>query len=129
MDDRKHPPHTNPAAFERSARRAVARRLRTCRRSNKVTQTTLATHVGVTYQQIQKYETGRDRLSVERLLLIARVLGEPVERLLPEQSRRPETLSDSIISISLTSDGLESLQMLDDEFRFGAGYTIRGVQE
>lgn len=114
MKDQKRPVRPNPADFERRARRTVARRLRKCRRARKITQTTLAEHVGVTYQQIQKYETGRDRLSIERLMLIAKVLDVPVERLLGGPSWVCTAPSKNFDSMSLTADGLESLQSMGE---------------
>ncbi|MEO1278179.1 MAG: helix-turn-helix transcriptional regulator, partial [Planctomycetota bacterium] len=98
-----------PAAFEQRARRNVAKRLRKCRLARKITQTTLARRVGVTYQQIQKYETGRDRLSIERLMLIAEVLDVPVERLLFGTSRRSPPPVELSQRLTLTCNGLESL--------------------
>ena len=34
----------------------------------------LAAEIGVSFQQVQKYETGKNRLSIERLLLISEAL-------------------------------------------------------
>jgi transcriptional regulator with XRE-family HTH domain len=39
----------------------------------------LATLIGVTHQQLQKYEKGTNRLSAGRLVLIAKALGTTVE--------------------------------------------------
>ena len=38
----------------------------------------LAEAVGLTFQQIQKYELGRNRVSVSRLVQIAETLGMPI---------------------------------------------------
>ena len=35
--------------------------------------------IGVTHQQCQKYETGANRISAARLVLVAHVLGRPVD--------------------------------------------------
>ena len=43
-----------------------------------MTQETLAGAVGVTFQQIQKYEKGKNRVSVSRLWVLSHVLGIPV---------------------------------------------------
>ena len=112
MGNRIHLPHKNAADFERRARRTVARRLRKCRRARKITQSTLAAHIGVAYQQIQKYETGRNRIPVERLMLIARILGEPVERLLGISRHKTSPRNGCPITVHLTSDGLPSLRDL-----------------
>jgi transcriptional regulator with XRE-family HTH domain len=52
------------------------------RLAKKMTQSALATEVGVTLQQVQKYETGLNRVTAGRLSRIADVLEIPVERLL-----------------------------------------------
>ncbi|KAB0676402.1 helix-turn-helix domain-containing protein [Aureimonas leprariae] len=62
----------------------IGRRIREARLERKVTQETLAEAIGITYQQIQKYEAGRDRVAAGRLWRISHVLGCPVDRLLPD---------------------------------------------
>jgi transcriptional regulator with XRE-family HTH domain len=47
-----------------------------------LSQTDLATRIGVTFQQVQKYESGGNRISVGRLFRIARVLGVDITYLL-----------------------------------------------
>lgn len=45
----------------------VGKRLRSLRREHNLSQTELGKHVDVTFQQIQKYEKGVNRISVSRL--------------------------------------------------------------
>jgi transcriptional regulator with XRE-family HTH domain len=47
-----------------------------------MSQAALAEHLGVTFQQVQKYEKGMDRVVAGRLTKIAAVLGVPVSELL-----------------------------------------------
>jgi transcriptional regulator with XRE-family HTH domain len=49
----------------------IAAMIKTFRATRKVSQTELAKGVGVTFQQIQKYEAARDRVSAARLYRIA----------------------------------------------------------
>lgn len=56
----------------------VGRRVRQGRWMLGVTQQRLADLVGVKFQQVQKYETGANRISASRLWDIAAVLGVPV---------------------------------------------------
>lgn len=49
------------------------------------TQRTVAEAIGVTYQQYQKYETGRNRVTAARLFLIAKCFGKPIEWFFPEK--------------------------------------------
>lgn len=58
----------------------VGRRIRDLRTTLSMTQTDLGARVGVSFQQIQKYEGGLDRISVGRLVRIARAFGVPVAR-------------------------------------------------
>ena len=44
-----------------------------------MTQTDLGTAIGVTFQQMQKYERGTNRISASRLHDLARVLDVPIE--------------------------------------------------
>lgn len=56
----------------------VGRRLRQRRVAMGLTQAELAGKVGVRFQQIQKYETGANRISASRLWDVAEVLQAPV---------------------------------------------------
>lgn len=56
----------------------VGRKIRTHRRLLRMSQTELADALGVTYQQVQKYENGRSKISVGRLQAVANVLSLPV---------------------------------------------------
>lgn len=56
----------------------VGRRLRLRRTLLNLSQEQLANAVGVTFQQIQKYERGSNRISASRLYDISKVLGVPV---------------------------------------------------
>lgn len=56
----------------------VGKRIRHRRWMNGTTQQQLAEQVGIKFQQIQKYETGMNRVSASRLWDISNVLGVPV---------------------------------------------------
>ena len=58
----------------------VSERVRARRKEVGMTQQTLAATIGVTFQQMQKYEKGTNRISAGRLLAIARALKMPVAR-------------------------------------------------
>ncbi len=57
----------------------VGARLRVRRRLLGMSQTTLGEAIGVTFQQMQKYEKGMNRISASRLFDLSRVLDVPVE--------------------------------------------------
>ncbi len=53
----------------------IGRRLRDCRKAAGLTQTQLGDAVGVSFQQIQKYERGTNRVSSSMLIAFAAVLN------------------------------------------------------
>jgi len=57
---------------------AVGQRIRIQRLTAGLSQTELAEEIGVTFQQVQKYEKGVNRVGAGRLTKIAAVLGSPV---------------------------------------------------
>ncbi|HDH01481.1 MAG TPA: XRE family transcriptional regulator [Nitrospirae bacterium] len=59
--------------------------IRAARKRKGISQMKLAECIGVTYQQIQKYESGKSEVSVTRLYEIAEALGIPVTSLLAEE--------------------------------------------
>lgn len=58
--------------------RLVGQRIRLARRMAKLSQSQLGASVGVTYQQIQKYENGTDRIGAGRLYQVSRVTDQPI---------------------------------------------------
>lgn len=56
----------------------VGKRLRQQRKAKGLTQSGLAEMLGVTYQQIQKYESGSNRIAAGRLQALAGALEVPV---------------------------------------------------
>lgn len=56
----------------------VGQRIRIQRMATGLSQTTLADQLGVTFQQVQKYEKGVNRVGAGRLTKIAKTLGVPV---------------------------------------------------
>jgi transcriptional regulator with XRE-family HTH domain len=65
---------------------AVGGIIRNVRVAAGISQERLGEQVGVTFQQIQKYERGANRISVSRLVLIARALGVTPQSLLPVET-------------------------------------------
>ena len=57
----------------------VGRRVRLRRTLLGMTQTSLGEAIGLTFQQVQKYERGTNRISSSRLYELSRVLDVPVE--------------------------------------------------
>src|SRR6185503_17286067 len=56
----------------------IGRKIRALRLQRGLSQSGLAEGIGLTFQQVQKYEKGTNRISAGRLQRIAEVLGVPV---------------------------------------------------
>lgn len=89
----------------------VAGRLRTYRRQSGLSQADVAKKLGVTFQQIQKYEAGINRVGAGRLFQIALLYGMPVEDFFPRGQFSADAAgrtakTDEILSFAATADGL-----------------------
>jgi transcriptional regulator with XRE-family HTH domain len=84
---------------------AVGQRIRTFRKDAKLSQSALADQIGVTFQQLQKYEKGTNRVGAGRLMLIARALDVPITAFFEGLARRPtdrhRTMSARVVELSV----------------------------
>jgi transcriptional regulator with XRE-family HTH domain len=74
---------------------AVGARIRLLRKVRGISQEALGTQLGVSFQQVQKYEKGTNRVSASMLTYIAKVLGVPVAELFGENSPASGTLDEA----------------------------------
>lgn len=81
--------------------RAVSTRIRIARLSAGISQGELAQSLGVTFQQVQKYEKGVNRVSAGQLLAIAGALGTTVSALVGDA----DPTSAAALSMMATRDG------------------------
>ena len=56
----------------------VGRRVQIRRKALGMSQTNLADRIGISFQQVQKYETGINRIGASRLQHIAKILNAPI---------------------------------------------------
>jgi len=68
---------------------AVGTRVRIRRRMLELSQTQLANGLGITFQQVQKYERGSNRVSASMLVKIAAILKTSVAALVGEDGSEP----------------------------------------
>lgn len=59
--------------------RHVGLRIRQRRKEYSISQSKLANALGITFQQIQKYEAGKNKIAASRLFEIAHQLAVPLE--------------------------------------------------
>jgi transcriptional regulator with XRE-family HTH domain len=78
---------------------AVGRNLRIWRIARGLSQAQLAGRLGVTFQQVQKYETAGNRIPTGRLVKAAAILGIPISALFEGTSG-----ADPARSLALVSD-------------------------
>lgn len=69
----------------------IAERVRFFRRQAGMSQSDLANQLGVTFQQVQKYEKGQNRIGAGRLFEIARIFNVQVQAFFPAA---PESCAD-----------------------------------
>ena len=72
-----------------------------------LSQSALAQRIGVSFQQVQKYESGQNRISASRLHRVAAVLGTSVESFFPAHAGEESTRArvEAMRSITATADG------------------------
>ena len=73
-----------------------------------LSQTALAQQLGISFQQVQKYETGQNRISASRLHHAATALGTSVETFFPPAETAPDRSDDGWAALRLitaTADG------------------------
>ena len=104
-------------------------RLRQARRAAKLSQTDIANAVGVSSQQIQKYEVGKNRVAVSTLIRICDALGIKVSAFLDGFNEGQRGVRDFP---QITSAGLEiahRISRLPPKKRDIIAATLRAVEE
>jgi transcriptional regulator with XRE-family HTH domain len=93
----------------------VGSRIRLFRKGRSMTQAQLADRLGVTFQQVQKYENGKNRVGASRLHLVATALDILVAQLFSDGAAKsakkpisfdPETLRFAEAFVKITDKGL-----------------------
>ncbi|PHZ86117.1 helix-turn-helix domain-containing protein [Paremcibacter congregatus] len=70
--------HDRVRAQLKAIDRHIGARLRLIRTRREISQSELGSYLGVSFQQVQKYEQGRNRLSASRLLLVSKCCHVPL---------------------------------------------------
>lgn len=100
--------------------RLVGLRITALRKARGLSQTALGNAVGVTFQQVQKYEKGQNRVGAGRLREIARLLEVPVSAFF-EDSANPDSPQEDVFGFLNAQGAVELLraytQITDDQMR------------
>ncbi len=90
----------------------VGQRLRLARNLAGLTQQGLAAKLGISFQQVQKYESGANRLAVGTLFEISLLLDQPLAYFLPPKEGEPAREDDAresfaTVRFAATREGAE----------------------
>ena len=80
----------------------VGQRIRDKRNERGMSQTEVANAIGVTFQQVQKYERGTNRVGASRLFDLSRILSVPVQYFFEGLNNQPtpiEKEDDNVIHL------------------------------
>jgi len=92
----------------------IGQKIKRIRKSWGLSQIELAERIGVSFQQIQKYEKGLTRISVMRLQQISEVLGINITDFFEDEGITPK-VSDFAVKYSPVGDRPETLQPREKE--------------
>ena len=83
----------------------VGLRIRTARMDMQMSQADLGEQLGVTFQQVQKYEKGVNRVTGSRLTRLSEVLGRPVSFFMEQPGYKPNTKGEKLAEFVATRVG------------------------
>jgi transcriptional regulator with XRE-family HTH domain len=84
--------------------REIAGRVRAARVAAKLTQTDLGNALGVSFQQVGKYDRGQDRYSAGMLQLAAECIGVPVASFYADATPREMTVREAREAMNAATD-------------------------
>ncbi len=96
-----------------SADQEIGARVRARRLELTMTQVAVANALGVTQQQVQKYENGTNRIPGSRVQILARILGVPVTHFYGEADPETTRLMTSFERISDQRKRLAILSLVE----------------
>jgi len=85
----------------------VGNRIREARLANGMSQAKLAQLLGVSFQQVQKYETGVNRVSAARVELLVSALCRPLTFFFPNATDVRSTADPIVTQLLLSKNGLK----------------------
>jgi len=94
--------------------RKIGEKIKSLRKSWGLSQLDLAERIGISFQQIQKYEKGTTKISVMRLYQISKALGTDIKYFFREKANDLK-LSDSSTGYMPGMDALDTPQPLDKD--------------
>lgn len=89
------------------------KRIRALRMAKGMSQADLGETLGVSFQQVQKYEKGVNRVSTGRAQQIAKALGVPVLQII-DPDAAGETITPSVLTLMSSNDGAKLARAFND---------------
>jgi len=109
----------------------IGRILRKYRLTAKLSQMALAEKIGISYQQLQKYEKGIDNISIYRLHQLSSALKVPISKFL--EIEEPEKVAEDIVEYGLSREEktlVELFRKIDNkDIRHGLLLELKGIVE
>ena len=93
----------------------VGSRIAFLRAANGLSQSALASALGVSFQQVQKYETGKNRVGAGRLQAIAERLGVPVSSFFEPEPASATENGPSLLRVSGAVELLRAYNQIGDD--------------
>lgn len=109
----------------RSFDRELGHKVRLLRQINKMPQQALAQILGVTFQQVQKYENGKSRMPPEKIRLCARTWGVSVDYFFGAET---DTAAKGLNKVCL-SVASEIMALPNDDVRKSVYFLVRAINK
>jgi transcriptional regulator with XRE-family HTH domain len=77
----------------------IAAKIKLARKESGITQTELGAALGVTFQQIQKYESAASRIAPDRLQLLAEAVGKPISYFFSDVPASDPGTDDALLAV------------------------------
>jgi transcriptional regulator with XRE-family HTH domain len=113
----------------REFKKNIGETLKKYRLAANMSQMALAEKIGISYQQLQKYEKGIDNISISRLYQISNALKVPIRNLF--EIEEPEKVAENISEYGLSKEEktlLELFRKIDNkDIRRGLLLELKGI--
>lgn len=112
-------------------RKLIGNIIRKFRLAANMSQMALAEKIGISYQQLQKYEKGINNITVQRLMQICEALKIPICSLL--ESQNTENIAEEVIEYGFSKEEKKLLDLFrridNKDIRRGLLIELKGIVE
>lgn len=106
----------------------IGERLKEVRKKKNLTQEDVAEKLGVSFQQIQKYENGKNRISFSRLYELSIFMKEPLESFVSGIRQQNTGLADSSAQSTLSPSTADSISQKETDKLLKIYYSLEDPQ-